>query len=86
MHGATIKIVHFNILCLIKGAIVGDKNYNAIKMHGTTIKTIFVHVVDKQVIIHFVLKQCCPCASNESKFVSASAAPLFHNLRTRWDE
>ena len=25
-------------MCLIKGAFVGDKNFDVIKMHGTTIK------------------------------------------------
>jgi hypothetical protein len=26
-------------MCLIKGAFVGEKNFNIIKMNGTTIKT-----------------------------------------------
>jgi hypothetical protein len=27
-------------MCLIKGAFVGEKNFDVIKMHGTTIKII----------------------------------------------
>ena len=27
-------------MCLIQGAFVGEKNFDVIKMHGTTIKTI----------------------------------------------
>jgi hypothetical protein len=32
------KFEHF--ICLIKGAFVGENNFNIIKMHGTTIKNI----------------------------------------------
>jgi hypothetical protein len=30
--------VYYIIICLIKDAFVGEKNFNIIKMHGTTIK------------------------------------------------
>ena len=35
-----ILTVRFNILCVINGAFVGEKNLDVIKMHGTTIKNI----------------------------------------------
>jgi hypothetical protein len=31
-------------MCLIKGAFVGEKNFDVIKMHGTTIKKDFIYL------------------------------------------
>ena len=31
-------------MCLLKGAFVGEKNFDVIKMHGTTIKKVCMYV------------------------------------------
>jgi hypothetical protein len=41
----------YGVICLMKGAFVGENNFDVIKMHGTTIKIRF-HMV-------FKIDMCC---------------------------